>query len=61
MIITPARFEDEVNKVLNDNNRNKGHDLMMLMFETLDSLGYGAGIQILKGVHNGNRTGTAGE
>ena len=60
MIITPAQFEDEVNKIMNGNS-NKGHDLMILMFDTLESLGYGAGIQILKGVHNGNRTGTAGE
>lgn len=60
MIITPAQFEDEVNKIMNGNS-NKGHDLMILMFETLESLGYGAGIQILKGVHNGNRTGMAGE
>lgn len=59
MIITPARFEDEVNKIMNGNS-DKGHDLMVLMFETLESLGYGAGIQILKGVHN-DRTGTAGE
>lgn len=60
MIITPARFEDEVNKIMNGNN-NKGHDLMVLMFDTLESLGYGAGIRMLKEVHNGNRTGTAGE
>ena len=60
MIITPARFEDEVNKIMNGNS-NKGHDLMVLMFDTLESLGYGAGIRMLKEVHNGNRTGTVGE
>ena len=60
MIITPARFEDEVNKIMNGTS-NKGHDLMVLMFDTLESLGYGAGIRMLKEVHNGNRTGTAGE
>lgn len=61
MIITPAIFEDEMKAILSGDSKNKGHDLMVLMFDTLESLGYGAGIQILKGVHNGNRTGTAGE
>lgn len=61
MIITPARFEDEVNKVLNDNNRNKGHDLMVLMFDTLESLGYGADIKLLKDRGSDDTAETTGE
>ncbi len=55
MIITPARFEDGINKILSDNRSSKEHDLMMLMFDTLESMGYGAGINIIKGARLNDR------
>ena len=60
MIITPARFEDEGNKIMNGNS-NKGHDLMALMFDTLESLGYGAGIKLLKDRGSDDTAKTTGE
>lgn len=60
MIITPARFEDGIKAILTGSSKNKGHDMMILMFDTLESLGYGAGIKAITEVHN-DRTGKPGE
>lgn len=49
MIISPARFEDEVNKIYGK-SAESGHysmvdrDIFELMLNTLDSMGYGAGV-----------------
>lgn len=50
MIITPARFEDEVRSIVGS-NETKGDKIIKvfdLMIETLDSLGYGAGLRHIK-------------
>ena len=52
MIITPAKFEDEMKAILSGDSKNKGQDMMLLMFDTLKSLGYGAGIKAITEVHN---------
>lgn len=49
MIISPARFEDVANKIIssNDERLEKLLDLNDLIIDTLDSLGYGAGIKVI--------------
>lgn len=54
MIITPARFEDRVKEILTGTDNDKGYKLMMLTLDTLESMGYGAGIDIIKGVNRSN-------
>ena len=50
MMISPARFEDEVNKIISSETDDRWTKLLKLddlTYETLDSLGYGAGVKIL--------------
>lgn len=50
MIITPARFEDEMRKIVRSNTTQAQQvlDAVDLMLETLDSLGYARGIALFK-------------
>lgn len=45
MIITPASFEDEVEKIRDKKAEVRLQNLIELMVSTLDSLGYGAGVE----------------
>lgn len=58
MIISPARFEDAVNKIISSENDDRWTKLLKLddlTYETLDSLGYGAGVKALNDwVNNDN-------
>ena len=50
MIITPARFEDEMKKITSsvEGEPQKILRVVDLMLDTLDSLGYGAGIKLFR-------------
>ena len=50
MIITPARFEDEMHKIVQSNRTQaqKTLDAIALMLDTLESLGYERGIAKFK-------------
>lgn len=50
MIITPARFEDEMRKIVRSNTTQAQQvlDAVDLMLETLDSLGYERGILLFR-------------
>jgi uncharacterized protein (DUF169 family) len=50
MIITPARFEDEMNKIVTSKmpKARQTDDAIELMLNTLESMGYGRGVAIFK-------------
>ena len=50
MIITPARFEDEMKKITSsvEGEPQKILRVVDLMLDTLDSLGYGEGIKLFR-------------
>lgn len=51
MIITPARFEDDMRKIItsNETKTQKALKSIVLMLEVLDSLGYEKGTALFKG------------
>ncbi len=64
MNITPARFEDEMQKIISsaEDEPQKILRVVDLMLETLDSLGYGAGIKKFRSEGKDNdRTGNLSE
>lgn len=54
MIITPANFEDEYNKIMESAvlRTNPAKDVFNLMCDTLEYLGYGATIRRIRDDHN---------
>ena len=54
MIITPARFEDEMYKIItsNETKSQKALKSIVLMLETLESLGYEKGTALFIGQGN---------
>lgn len=50
MIITPARFEDEMYKIVRSDKpkARQTDDAIDLMLNTLESMGYGRGVAIFK-------------
>lgn len=50
MIITPARFEDEMHKIVSsgESKARQTDDAIELMLNTLESMGYGRGVAIFK-------------
>lgn len=54
MIITPARFEDEMRQIINSNETKSQKALksIVLMLDVLDSLGYEKGTALFKGQDN---------
>lgn len=54
MIITPARFEDEMRQIINstETKSQKALKSIVLMLDVLDSLGYEKGTALFKGQDN---------
>ena len=50
MIITPARFEDEMQKIVKSDKTiaRQADEAIDLMLNTLESMGYGRGVAIFK-------------